>query len=168
MPLGSRGFRIYSLICGCFFYKPDTIGVLRRVFYIQVNNWSQQTKTTQSYLVHHLAKFAYCGIYFSADSINQAKIIICYFQSILKVRWYFWLFRHSRVAVKFESRPAGAVKSDFPSIWADFLLKIQGARAVRNIELIFCTFYDIIFTHRGRHLVVFFYCPHLRVFLYGE
>ena len=29
----------------------------------------------------------------------------------------------------------GAAKSDFPSVWADFLLKTQGARAVKNVTV---------------------------------
>ncbi len=38
-------------------------------------------------------------------------------------------------------------------------MKTQRARAVRNIELIFYAFYDIIYTFSGRHLVVFFLLP---------
>lgn len=45
--------------------------------------------------------------------------------------------------MNYTRRPA---KSDFPSIWADFLLKKFA-------------FYDIISTFSGRHLVVFFYYP---------
>lgn len=71
---------------------------------------------------------------------------------------------HMQVAINYRTinlSPVSGVKGYF-------LLKIQGARAVRNIELIFRAFCDIIFPLSGRHLSSFFITRHVRVFFLSK